>query len=376
MIPWQKTEWSARRAAFAALGSAMLVVGMVSGCGMPGAPLPPSLNLPQPVRDLRAVRTGNQVSLDWTMPRRNTDKLLLKDALRVKICRAEGHDASHDASCALAAELTLEPGKPAAFTDALPGALVAGKPRALRYFVEVENARERSAGPSNAAHVVAGEAPPPVAGLEATVRKSGVELKWTPVAGDATPVRIERLLLTPPAKNKKQKTGPLDAPVEPLKQSLLVTEHVAAGKALDRGTRFDEAYLYRAQRVARVAVEGQKLELAGKFSEPVRVEVRDVFPPDVPEGLAAVAASPESGASIDLNWQPNTEVDLAGYIVYRREGEGPWQRISPAKPLAEPAFHDASVVPGHSYRYAVTAVDLGGHESRRSAEAEETVPTE
>ena len=41
---------------------------MVAGCGMPGAPMPPSLNLPDQVGDLSAVRTGGQVALTWTMP--------------------------------------------------------------------------------------------------------------------------------------------------------------------------------------------------------------------------------------------------------------------------------------------------------------------
>jgi len=55
-----------------------------------------------------------------------------------------------------------------------------------------------------------------------------------------------------------------------------------------------------------------------------------VFPPAVPAGLAVVATA-EGGAeaSIDLSWQPGTETDLAGYAVYRREGDGAWLRISP-----------------------------------------------
>jgi fibronectin type 3 domain-containing protein len=106
------------------------------------------------------------------------------------------------------------------------------------------------------------------------------------------------------------------------------------------------------------------------------VEALDIFPPAVPTALAAVATSGENGVetAIDLSWQPDTEADLAGYAVYRREGDGLWQRISPSLPLVPPAFHDAHVQPGHSYRYAVTAIDQGGHESARSAEAEETVP--
>jgi fibronectin type 3 domain-containing protein len=106
------------------------------------------------------------------------------------------------------------------------------------------------------------------------------------------------------------------------------------------------------------------------------VEVADVFPPAVPEGLAAVAIAGENGGApaIDLSWQPDTETDLAGYIVYRREGTGDWQRISPAEAVVGPAFHDAHVEAGHSYSYVVSSVDQGGHESGRSAEAQETVP--
>jgi fibronectin type 3 domain-containing protein len=123
-------------------------------------------------------------------------------------------------------------------------------------------------------------------------------------------------------------------------------------------------------------VEGKTLELAGELSAPVRVEARDIFPPAVPTGLAAVATTGENGAgnAIDLSWQPVTDADLAGYFVYRREGDGGWQRISPAAPLVPPAFHDAQVQPGHSYRYAVSSINQGGNESARSAETEESVP--
>ena len=66
--------------------TAALGVGL-SGCGTPAAPMPPSLNLPDRVTDLAAVRAGNQVALTWTMPRKNTDKLLLKADVTVRVCR-------------------------------------------------------------------------------------------------------------------------------------------------------------------------------------------------------------------------------------------------------------------------------------------------
>ncbi len=66
---------------------------LLAACGTPGAPQPPSLNLPDQVADLAAVRAGSKVSLTWTMPTRNTDKLPLKSEIEVRICRREGSEA-------------------------------------------------------------------------------------------------------------------------------------------------------------------------------------------------------------------------------------------------------------------------------------------
>jgi hypothetical protein len=362
---------------------AALAIGMVtglflSGCGTPGTPLPPSLNLPETVTDLAANRAGNQVSLTWTMPKKNTDKLFLKGDIAVRICRKEGIACN-----SAGADLPLLPGAEGAFTDTLPTALAAGAPRPLTYFVELKNRNGRSAGLSNAAVVLAGEAPAPVTGLAAELRKHGVALRWTPLnaaAQELSPsvVRLHRKLLTPLAA--KPHEGLLAPQPEPLEQNLLVdpTESGRTGlsRALDKNIRFGQSYEYSAQRVFRVAVDGKTLELASELSTPVRVEALNIFPPEVPTSLAAVATVGENGAepAIDLSWQPVTDTDLAGYFVYRREGEAAWQRISPAAPLVPPAFHDSQIQPGHTYRYAVSAIDQSGHESARSAEAEETVP--
>jgi hypothetical protein len=358
---------------------------LATGCGTPGAPLPPSLKLPDPVTNLSASRTGNQVSLTWTMPRRNTDKLLIRGNIPVRVCRKE----SSSACVPVQANLSFSPQAKAAFTETLPAALASGVPRPLTYFVELLSPHGRSAGPSNAAHVVAGEAPGPVAGLSAELRKDGAVLHWNAgtAPSPATVIRLHRKLLTPPpstgsAAKPDSHQGFLAPPKEPIDQSLLVDSTTQPAQALDRTIRFGETYEYRAQRVARVTVDGQTVELAGPLSDPIRVEAIDTFPPAVPSGLAAVAtaadsvagASPSPLPSIDLSWLPVAEADLAGYAIYRREGDSVWQRISPAQPVVGPGFHDPRVQPGHTYRYAVTAIDQLGHESARSSEAEETVP--
>jgi hypothetical protein len=358
-------------AALLALSAALTL----AGCGTPGAPLPPSLKLPALVTDLSATRTGNQVSLTWTMPKKNTDKLFLKDNVPVRVCRKQGSGPCES----VAAKLEFAPGADAVFNETLPSPLASGEPRALIYFVELTNRNGRSAGLSNDTVILAGEAPSPVANLTAELRKEGVALHWTPdialAQRSATiAVRLHRKLLTPPAAKSQQ--GPLAPPPEPLEQTLLVDSGAQTGHALDKTIRFGQTYDYRAQRVVRLTVDGDTLELPGDLSAPIRVEAQDVFPPAVPTGVAAVATVNRTGseAAIDLSWQPVVDPNLAGYVVYRREGDADWQRISPAQPQIPPAFHDPHVQPGHTYRYSVIAIAQNGHQSPRSAETEETVP--
>ena len=60
------------------LTGSLLLIAVLSGCGTPGAPQPPSLQLARPVDDLTASRKGNRVELDWTLQRKNTDRTLVR----------------------------------------------------------------------------------------------------------------------------------------------------------------------------------------------------------------------------------------------------------------------------------------------------------
>ncbi len=47
---------------------------MFTACATIGPPQPPSLELPKPPADLRAVRKGDRVILTWTAPSVTTDR--------------------------------------------------------------------------------------------------------------------------------------------------------------------------------------------------------------------------------------------------------------------------------------------------------------
>jgi fibronectin type 3 domain-containing protein len=117
----------------------------------------------------------------------------------------------------------------------------------------------------------------------------------------------------------------------------------------------------------------QVAEIEGDDSPAQKVFTKDIYPPGVPTGLQAVFSGPRQASFVDLLWAPDTDADLAGYNVYRREEGTQPARINDGLVEAS-AYRDQNVVPGKTYWYSVSAVDLRGNESARSEEGSESVP--
>lgn len=349
----------------------LAVAFSMMGCGSPGAPVAPSLKLPTPVEDLAAARTGNSVQLSWTMPTRSTDRILLKHSIPAEICRAVAAGP-----CSAISTITANPGKPASYTDKLSGDLTQGSPRLLAYRIDLLNHAQKSAGPSNAAYTAAGAAPATLTGLTAQSRRDGVLLTWHPATDLASPIvfHIERVLESEAAPAPAARS-PLALAPSPAKQLLAVEERGGKdpGSAFDADAQLQQQYRYRVERVAALMLSGHAVEVRGEPSDPVEILTADVFPPNVPKGLVAVA-DVEAG-SVDLSWSPQADRDLAGYYVYRRDVGTtlPAQRVSAAV-LSSPAFRDTGAVRGRAYAYSISAIDVSGNESARTPEVRETLP--
>jgi len=373
---------------------------LLAGCGLAANPQPPTLWLPNPPKDLTATRVGDEVHLHWTMPKETTDKVVLKGDQRAHFCwmseapvvrkavpagkaGAAGKTAPPVAKvgpdpCKGVGDGTFAPDKPADFTAKMPAKLVGGAPRAEGFFVELENHAGKTAGPSNAAWVATGAAPPGVTGVRLEAQAGGVVLRWDRAAPQAAMVlRIHRTLvreagLPKPGASKPNQTVGASPPEEQVLEVDL--DKADPGVALDHDAVLDHAWKYWLERVLKMEIDKRALEIEGPPSETVTVDAKDGFPPGVPDGLAAV---PDAQAkAIDLSWTPDTEADLAGYVVYRRDvtaGTGT-ERISGKALVVPPSFVDTAVVAGHRYAYAVSAVDQDGNESARSGEVEEELP--
>jgi len=76
---------------------------------------------------------------------------------------------------------------------------------------------------------------------------------------------------------------------------------------------------------------------------------------------------------VDLSWNASTSQDIAGYNVYRGPDGTTWSKINAAL-VASTLYDDGTVSDGSTYYYAVTAVDIYGHESKKTAAVKAVIP--
>ena len=358
------------------LVACLALVVLFAGCGTPGAPQLPSLQLARPVDDLTASRKGLHVQLDWTLPRKNTDRTLVKHIPEARICRREGTALmSGCTEVARIANTKPEPPKkqkggtqpPAVrmqYVDTLPADLGERNPSGfVRYAVELLNEHGRSAGVSNQVLIPVAPTLPPPDELSAEVSADGVRVAWSGGSTPSAPTGLTyqyRIM-------RKPEGAPAYVAVTDVAPS-------STGSYLDRTSAWEQKYDYRITSLTLVNANGISASVEGEDSRPVAVFTKDVYPPGRPVGLQAVFSSIGQKPFIDLTWAPNTDGDVAGYNIFRRTEAGTFEKLN-KQIVPVPSYRDASVEGGKKYIYSVSAVDLRGNEGPRSSEASETVPT-
>lgn len=337
---------------------AALGTGLLSSCGQPGAPQPPSLEMPRAVQDLSASRKGNQVTLHWTSPTRFTDGRIIRHAGETEICRATG--TAPAAKCERIAALPTELAMPAQ-----PRAQMSFQDRlstqdngTVMYGVEVQNKYGRSVGLSNQVPISTAPALPPPSRLSTSVNENGITLTWGPIAAPAFPdLRFQYQV------SRRGENEPTFA--------VIGTAPIDHSQFLDQTFEWEKRYEYRIDVVTESAAG--KVLVEGDDSEPVSAFAHDVFPPAQPQEVQAVFSGAGQKPFIDLTWAPDLEPDLAGYNIYRHEEGSAAVKLN-QQPITAPSFRDEHVEAGKTYYYSVSAVDVRGNESARSAETSEQVP--
>jgi len=339
------------------------------GCGAPGAPLPPSLGIPKPVGDLKAVRKADTVTLKWSSPTETTDGELIRKTGKMAVLRSLS-GGNVPADWKTISQLALPP----ALKDAAPasqeqndavGPLLDSGADFAAYSVLAQSGSGRGAGASNQAAVALVPTPATPARVSAVAEPSGISLSWDQ---PWTPQNHSQLIVQYSYRIMRREEGSKNAVV--VKEVSIGNQAMAL---IDTGMEWQKHYEYWIVPVTTWRGSGKKGEVEGQDSQMVQVFANDVFPPAVPTALEAVFSGIAGQPSIDLSWTPDMEPDLAGYNVYRHEDNQSAVKIN-SDLVKSSSFQDQQVRPGTKYYYSVSAVDLRGNESGRSTEAAETVP--
>jgi hypothetical protein len=358
---------------------------LAAGCGAPGEPTPPSPPIPVAVTDLSAHQLGDAVLLTFTLPKKSTLGLRLTEIPTLEVWRGgQRPDGTPD---------------PRSFhlVDTIPGAILSGyvqegkvsfpdpvQPEELRarageialYRVRTRVSERKGSADSNQVSVDLYPVPQRIDTLEPLVTEKNIQLKWSPPTSTSAGAQL------PPIQEFHVYRGELDpASVSAAEKDLhagvwklpLVQIGVTpTPEYQDFNFDFGNTYAYV---VRSVISEGGSLLESGD-SRPVILTPKDTFPPAAPQDVVAAALP---GASpgifvVDLSWTINLETDMAGYRVYRSESENAQGQPLTPDLLPTPSFRDTTVVSGHRYWYAVTAVDRAGNESAPSAVTLAEVP--
>ncbi|MGD0129513.1 MAG: hypothetical protein ABSF46_29675 [Terriglobia bacterium] len=333
-------------------------------CGVQGPPQPPRVEVPQRITDLSVYQVGQRLEIRFTLPQQAQDGERLTKPLEVEIHRARlTPGANAPKSPPLALWISLEPGQWARYSSErrviYPAALSddefkswQGKDAVIAVRTLTRGIRHRpvESAVSNLARLRVLDVSRPVEPVEIKATEKAIVLRWQPPGKTLAGLEVKFLAGYRIYRSNTGKPGSFQLVGESIEPSYL-----------DSDFEFGRAYSYEVGAVFKES--GTTAE--SEPSQPYEVIPRDVFPPARPTGLTGLYTN----GAVELVWDANTEKDLAGYYVYRRENREQPKRLDKTL-LPTPILRDTSVEPGHTYFYQVTAVDLSNNESRPSLEVE------
>ena len=350
-----------------------------SGCGKKGPPLPPVRVLPRPAQNVHVRQIGPDVVIEATLSLSRTDGSPLGPGAAVRIMKMRPAPTlkprgvsvryllvvfQKEAKVVISfsgAELqhALTSGRlvyhERGAADVGPGAVPGAPGPRYLYAVQVVDEQEERSPLSVPQEIQL--APPPKApvGLAATAAEGEVRLSWESGEPGATKELFN--VYRRAAAEEEEPLQPLN--LAPIPDRTCVD------------TKFQYGVTYRYS-VRALLTPPPPLRESAPSAE-VEVRPLDVYSPKAPTGLAAAV----EGQAIKLYWFPNSEPDLRGYRIYRRQ-EGQEFRLIGEVDAAETSFADTTAARGVRYHYAVTAVDgaTPPNESARSEEVSEGLPAD
>jgi len=377
--------------AFAVLFLTVALFSFTAGCASPGEPIERKAPIPEPVKDLAASQSGNDVVLTFTLPTEALDHRQLEQTPAVEIYRAfvatTAPGATASSSSQVPTLLVTIPGSVVdqytrrggvRYSDSLKAGDYAQHPDAtVEYLVRTRESEKKSSPESNPVQLRVYPAPLPIADVATSFNRTSVNLTWT--APQKTPIGD-----TPPIASYRIYRGEVEGGSETgatvasadlkLKSPLLKIGESDSPSYSDTQAVLDRPYVYSVRSV--VQYPGATIESSD--SNFAMITPRDLYPPAAPQGLIVVPvpAQGDTPAHFELSWAISPEPDIAGYYVYRSDSQDTRGIRQNQDLLLTPAFRDISVAPGKHYFYSVTAVDRSGNESVASGVATGDLPAQ
>jgi hypothetical protein len=356
------------------------VLLVITGCGAPGEPVPPTPPVAVAVSDLTGKQAGDGVQVTFTMPGRSItgDRLLSTPAVEVLRGVAKP-DGSPDLKSlrvvdtipgALAEKYFV--GDKVQFTDPLtPEETKAQQGNIAIYVVRTRLSQKRASANSNIISLRLFPVPARVASVEARVTEPAIELSWAAVnrtsAGDPLSAPVHYNIYRAELDDASTNLAGHDVSQLNLNGKLQLLATQPGQTYSDKSFEFGKTYAY----IVRAVLDRNGAALESADSTPAIVAPHDTFSPAVPQAISAAVLPGETDNTlvVDLSWSINVEPDFAGYRVYRSEQPDAKGQLLTQELLPTPAYRDTSVVPARRYWYVVTAVDRAGNESAPSPPA-------
>jgi hypothetical protein len=347
-----------RRSPFRVAALLLSAGSVMLGCGKIGPLQPPAPRGPLPPSDVQARQIGDQVEIALTVPepRGTSPSQAVQTTEILRVAYPHGRSAPDEPDALrVRGEVVVEvdaaygkPGDRLVVPDPSIRQLAdGGIGWTLRYGVRVRDRRGRPSAIVVAKDLTTVTPVGAPRALSGQASADGVRLSWEAPAESANPTyNVYR--------------GPADGK---LSEHPLNVQPLGTRDDLDVTAEPGKTYRYV---VRTVAADGPPYRESASSNVAI-VDASDRFAPAPPTGLVAV----QEGSAVRLLWNPGSESDLEGYRIYRKLGDGGWERIG-GEIIRQPSFLDTGVKPGAVARYRVTAVDRAAtpNESAPSTEVE------
>ena len=346
----------------------MALAGALSfsvSCGRKAAPVVPPLKTPAAVTQMSAASRENRVYIAWSRPTKDVSGRPLQDLMEFEIYRRQLRGPEEESQLSLIGKVKAFMPENATVTGDSYQYVDDDEGKGLEYdkrygyHIRAINYSMESSPPSREVAVTVYPSPIPPRDLKAITGDETVLLSW-----EASKFRVDgRLLPQPPLYNVYRGKSPGSYGPDPINQEAILGESYA-----DIGLENEASYYY----VVRSTDTDSPPWHESLDSNEAMAIPSDTTPPSRPRNLSFVYG-PEG---VRLAWDPNSEIDLAGYFVYRSPYSGVGFVRLNSVPIPQITYVDKTASLSSTHYYAVSAVDSSPrrNESGLSEEVKADIP--